>query len=120
MNCRDFVTETDLKLMRMHINARSPFEHKREKKEGGTKFTLSLHSSVVDDHLAESIWHGNHYIVHFSSDYSGGKLGWGGVGFATTEYKIFDTWDSFKGWIDKQMSRYGNYETEEYGQLCLF
>lgn len=119
MNCKDFVTEADWKLMRMHIRAQSPFEHKREKKEGGTKFTLSLKSSVVDDHLAETVWHGNHYLVDFQCDYQG-KLGWGGVGFATVKYELFDTWDSFKAWIDKQMSRYANYEKEEYGQLCLF
>ena len=119
MNCRDFVTEADFNLMRMHIKAQSPFEHKREKKEGGTKFTLSLHSGTVDDRIAESIWNGCHYLVHFGSDYAG-KLGWGGSGFATTKYEIFDSWATFKDWIDKNMSRYPGYETEEFGQMCLF
>lgn len=120
MNCRDFVTEADYRLMSRHVRNQSPFDHKKAKKENGTTFSLSLYSGEVDDELAQSIWRGNHYLIHFGVNYAGGKMGWGGKSFAMCDYEVFDTWESFKEWFNKQMSYFANYETEEYGQLCMF
>jgi len=119
MNIKSFVSVEDYERIRSAVCGRGRFEHKKEVKSDGTSWSLTLHSSVVNEETAKKIWNGNSYLVHFNLEYRG-KIGIGGGGFATDNYSLFDSWGSFKEWIDKQCRRIKGYEVEEYGQLSLF
>ena len=119
MNIKSFVTIEDFEKIRSAVQRKAEFEHKREMNSEGTSWTMALHSSVVNEKTAKEIWNGNCYLIHFDLEYRG-KLGIGGRGFAVDNYKLFDSWDVFKKWIDKQCGGIGGYEVVEYGQLSLF
>lgn len=119
MNIYSFFSRDDLLTIKGKIADRAKFEMKHEHKGKENKFSILIGGDSIARDLADDIWHGNDYLVHFSFDYHG-KAGIGGKGWAVDTFPMFVDWDAFKTYIDKQMQCYGGYETEEYGQMSMW
>ena len=119
MNIYDFVSKTRFDELKKYIEKHDDFEHHGSFKKGKHQIDVTIYGSHVDEDKAVNIWHGNDYLVHFSSNLSGGGEYMGFSG-ATDDLSFSRSWDDFKAWVDKKMTYYKDYETEVYGQLCIF
>jgi hypothetical protein len=119
MNIYNFFSRDDLTLMQNNINSRAKFELAQKHKGKENRWEIRIGGGVVRKDLADDIWHGNDYLVHFNFEHQG-KAGFGGKGWAVDTFPMFQSWYSFKSYIDKAMECYGCYDTEEYGQMSLF
>ena len=119
MTIRNFIKRMDFDDMKEKVGGKEAFSFESKVPVGGKIVKLVIDGRVIDKDLAESVWNGCNYLIGFDLAISGKGEYWG-VGFCTTEWGIFKDWTTFKEWIDKNMSRVGGYETEEYGQMELF
>lgn len=119
MDIRSFFSRDDLKVIQTAIKSEEKFEISKKVKTPHNSYTITINSNRISDELAHDIWHDHNYLIHFGEEHSG-TLGWGGFGYATADLSVFRDWDAFKEWIDYSMRRYGEYDTEELGQLSLF
>ena len=96
------------------------FRIDREVKAGNKTISLHIFSSIIKQDLADDIWHGHNYLVHFHVDRTGGGEYYGG-GHATDDMERLSKWETFKDKLDPILKHYTpGYEIEEYGQICLF
>ena len=119
MNIYNFFCRDDLTLMQENIKRRAKFDITQKHKGKENRWEIRIGGGAIKKDLADDIWHGNDYLVHFNFEYQG-KAGFGGKGWAVDTFTMFVDWDSFKSYIDKAMVCYGCYESEEYGQMSLF
>ena len=119
MTATSFVPVVTYESIKDRIERRQIFCHEQCVNCCSNKITLRLSSRFIDEKTAHDIWHDHNYLVSFNIEYRG-KIGIGGSGFAIDKFDCFATWDTFKAYINKLMKRFDGYDTEEYGQMCLF
>lgn len=120
MNIRDFIDKDSFYGIQENITKREKFDYGHEYKGKNGKIVVQIRSCFIDEILAKSTWNGKDYLVHFDEYHQGAKIGYGGHGFAVAEFPMFECWDKFKVWFDKEMRNYDEYEADEYGQVSLF
>lgn len=124
MNVCDFVPKSCYEAIKDNVKQRNVFTYEKEVKTKDGKFKLRFDGKYIAKDLAIDVWSGKDYLLGFSVDYSGPKVGTGGFGNGFTEYDVFDTWETFKHWFDRKMhslEKYGYQESEkEYDQMSLF
>ena len=119
MTIRNFFTPDDVCMMKNNTAAKEEFEIKKTCKGKKNAYTVTFLGRHIAKDLADNIWRGNDYLFHCQFDYHG-QMGIGGKGWATEVFPMLRSWDDFKDWLDKQLKTWPEYETEEYGQMCLF
>ena len=121
MNIDNFISRNCYRAIKNDIDMRQPFNYVKEYKSSDGSLMLHLDAHYIEQNIAEDIWNGNNYLVGISVDYNGKEYGGiGGACYTTDDYNLFDTWEKFKDWIDKQLRHFKGYETEEFGQMSLF
>lgn len=117
MNIDSFVKQDQFAMIQDRVNRKQVFAYEQSAKGSSNKITLSLIGRYIAKDLADSIWHGNDYLVSINVNYHG-EAGIGGSGYAIDHFEKFASWDSFKTWIDAMLERFDDYEAD--GQMCLF
>ena len=120
MDINSFVPKDCFEAIKRDIDGRRKFNYERKYKEKSDEITVRFQGVFIGKELADLVWGGLDYLVHFDVNYHGKNLGIGGTGFAIAKFEMFDTWSSFKKWFDGRLKRFPEYEVEEYGQMCLF
>lgn len=119
MDVFDFISKDSFASIQQHIKRREVFSYTKSAKSAGNTVTIRFESRFIAKDLAKEIWSGNDYLVHWNVDYRG-KIGQGGSGRAYADLEQFCEWETFKDWFDRQLERFEGYESEKFGQLCLF
>lgn len=121
MTISDFVSKCCFDQIKGCIDKKEVFEHRKEHKKNGGSITITLKGCNIEQELADKIWNGHNYLVHFDVQYNGREFGGlGGCGFAMDDFSIFESWDKFKDWFNNRMKRYNGYEVEKEEQMSLF
>ena len=120
MDIRCFVCRADHTAIAKNIRERRIFNFERAVKAENKTVSLRIHSAFIAKDLADDIWNGNDYLVHFDVNRTGSGE-YTGCGHATDNYESLSTWEGFKQELDRMLKHYTpGYEIEEYGQICLF
>ena len=94
----EIFTEADYLFIKQQVDDDELFEV--DKAVEGFAF-VNIHSAYIDQDIAENIWHGETYLIHF--DEACTKGGYSGHGFATEKRNWLNTFEDFLDYLNREV-----------------